>query len=80
MVDLILSYISYPVIFSLPLEVQIPGLLLLAYIAYRGAQAIMSLRLIKAATNIFMFIAVAIILSRFGNGLAALMMGTTSQI
>ena len=78
MVDFILSYISYPVIFNLPLEIQIPGLLLLAFIAYRGVQAVMSLKLIKAITSIFMFLAVAIILSRFGNALAAMMMGPTS--
>jgi hypothetical protein len=63
----------------LPLNVQIPGLLLLAYLAYRTIRAAIALKPVRAITSILMFVLVAVFLSRFGNALAIMIGRLSSQ-
>ncbi len=72
MVEFVLSLISLPEILALPWIVQVPGLLLILLFIVRALRSFFSLKLITMATSVIWALAIAIILSRYGQAIATL--------
>ena len=72
MVEFVLSRISVPNILALPWIVKGPGIVLAALFALRALRSFFSLKLITAATSVIWALAIAIILSRYGQAIATL--------
>jgi len=70
--DLIVSLIDIPKIFSLPWQVLAPGIVLVVLFALRAFRSIFTLSPIRAFTSVMWVIAILIILSNGGDAIVQL--------